>query len=337
MASNCCGYCGRRTWALLLLATAIPIALIASLERAAIATNGSLRYRSGGWLRECAKWDHARRRFLISTYFDGGVAEIRLPAISDGSDGSDLQERTFIADADVAGNVSLGILIDAKRDRLLVVYAEVMGLSSAAVASYGLDSGERLFLTRLSRPDDEPSFADDVAVDDDGNAYVTDTKANKIWKVGSNGELLSIIRNNIFVQKKEWYRNVFGLNGIVYHQNGYLLVVHTAGGYLFKVDIKTEDVRVVQVTGSLLLRDGLELLSPTKLVVAGTPSARILESFDDWNTATVTERFIGPLHRLATSATVKEGKVYINHLFGLGFTKRTHVITEAVFTALTAR
>ncbi|XP_028555247.1 uncharacterized protein LOC110108330 [Dendrobium catenatum] len=236
MATNSCGYSGRRTWALLLLATAIPIALIASHERAATATNGSLS-----------------------------------------------------------------------------------------------------ILLRLYNIDDEPSFADDVAVDDDGNAYVTDTKANKIWKVGSNGELLSIIRNNIFVQKKEWYRNVFGLNGIVYHQNGYLLVVHTAGGYLFKVDIKTEDVRVVQVTGSLLLGDGLELLSQTKLVVAGTPSARILESFDDWNTATVTERYIGPLHRLATSATVKEGKVYINHLFGLGFTKRTHVITEAVFTTLTAK
>ncbi|XP_028555246.1 uncharacterized protein LOC110108320 [Dendrobium catenatum] len=189
----------------------------------------------------------------------------------------------------------------------------------------------------LSHPDDEPSYADDVAVDDDGNAYVTDTKANKIWKVGSNGELLSIIRNNIFVQKKEWYRNFVGLNGIVYHQNGYLLVIHTAGGYLFKVDIKTEDVRVVQVTGSLLLGDGLELLSPTKLVVAGTPSARILESFDDWNTATVTERFIGPLHRIATSATVKEGKVYLNHLLGLGVTRRTHVITAADFTALKAK
>ncbi|KAH0450412.1 hypothetical protein IEQ34_021104 [Dendrobium chrysotoxum] len=331
MASNCCG---RRTWALLVLATAIPIALIASLERAATATNGSLRYRSGGWLRECAKWDHARRRFLISTFFDGGVAEIRLPAISDGSE---LQERTFIADADVAGNASVGILIDAKRDRLLVVYAEVMGLSSAAVAAYGLESGERFFLTRLSRPDDEPSFADDVAVDDDGNAYVTDTKANKIWKVGSNGELLSIIRSNIFVQKKEWYRTFVGINGIVYHQNGYLLVVHTAGGYLFKVDIKTEDVRVVEVTGSLLLGDGLELLSPTKLVVAGTPSARILESFDDWNTATVTKRFIGPLHRIATSATVKEGKVYLNHLLGLGVTRRTHVLTAADFTASTAK
>lgn len=184
---------------------------------------------------------------------------------------------------------------------------------------------------------DEPSFADDVAVDDDGNAYVTDTKANKIWKVGLNGELLSIIRSNIFVPRKEWYRNFVGLNGIVYHPNGYLLIIHTAGGYLFKVYTKTEEVRVVRVAGSLLLGDGLELLTPTKLVVAGTPSARILESFDDWNTATVTERYIGPLHRIATSVTTKEGKVYINHLLGLGIGRRTHVLTEAKFSPLNTK
>lgn len=176
-----------------------------------------------------------------------------------------------------------------------------------------------------------------MAVDDDGNAYVTDTKANKIWKVGLNGELLSVIRSNIFVPNKEWYRNFVGLNGIVYHPNGYLLVVHTAGGYLFKVYTKTEEVRVVRVTGSLLLGDGLELLSPTKLVVAGTPSARILESSDDWNTAAVTARFIGPLHRIATSATTKEGKVYINHLLGLGIGRRTHVLVEADFSPLNTK
>lgn len=334
MAGYCCGCCGRRTLALLLLATAIPFALIASLERAATATKGSFKYGSGGWLRECAKWDSPRRRFLISTFFDGGIVEIRLPAIDDGSD---LQERTVIADADVAGNSSLGIAIDGKRDRLLVVYADVMGFRSSAVAAYGLESGKRFFLTRLSRPDDEPSYADDVAVDDDGNAYVTDTKANKIWKVGLNGELLSIIRNKIFVQRKEWYKNFVGLNGIIYHQNGYLLVIHTASGHLFKVDTKTEKIIVVRVRGSLLLGDGLELISPTKLVVAGTPSARIVESFDDWNTADVTERYIGPLHRIASSATMKEGKVYINHLLGLGVTRRTHVVTEAVFTPLIAK
>ncbi|XP_020596593.1 uncharacterized protein LOC110036480 [Phalaenopsis equestris] len=149
MASFFGGCCGRRTLVLLVLATAIPFSLIVSLERAATSTNGSLKYTSHGWLRECAKWDHPRRRFLISTFFDGGIAEIRLP---DTADSSDLQERTVIADADVAGNASLGIAIDGKRDRLLVVYADIMRFRSAAVAAYGLESGERFFLTRLSRP-----------------------------------------------------------------------------------------------------------------------------------------------------------------------------------------
>jgi len=80
--------------------------------------------------------------------------------------------------------------------------------------------------------------------------------------------------------------------------------------------------------------DGLELLSPTRLVVAGSLSTKMVESSDDWETATVVERYVGPLHRVATSATVKNGKVYINHIFGGGLTKRTHVITEAVLTPL---
>ncbi|KAG0498008.1 hypothetical protein HPP92_002699 [Vanilla planifolia] len=321
--------CGGRAAALLILATAIPVALIASLERRATAVPGSLSYRSGGFIRETAKWDPPRRRFLISTFFDGGVAEIRLPG---GRESADIVEREVVTDADVAGNASLGIAVDLKRDRFLVVYADLLHFRSAALASYDLQSGQRIFLTSLCGPDDELSFADDVAVDEVGNAYVTDATANKLWKVGSNGELLSVIRSSVFAQKKGWHRNFVGLNGIVCHPNGYLLVVHTAGGYLFKVDTLTEEVSLVQVTGSLLLGDGMELLSPTKLVVAGTPTARVVESSDDWKTAKVTAKLVGPLHRMAASVTVKEGKVYISHLLGLGFRRRTHVLVEADFT-----
>lgn len=333
MARSRCGFCGRRAAVLLALATAIPLALIASLERAATSADGTVAFRSGSWLRECAKWDPPRRRFLISTFFEGQIAEIRLPGIAGGS--SEVEARTLIADGDVAGNASLGIAIDGARGRFLVVYADVSRFRSAVVGSYDLVSGERFFLTRLSYPEDEASFADDVAVDDDGNAYITDTKSNKIWKVGLNGELVSIIRSHFFSQTREWYRSFVGLNGIVYHRNGYLLAVHTFAGQLFKIDTKTEEVKPVRVAGSLLMGDGMELLSPTKLVVAGTfPSARIVESFDDWETAAVTARYVGPLHRVATSATAVGGKVYVNYLLDLGILSRgrTHLLTEAVFT-----
>ncbi|KAJ8510638.1 hypothetical protein OPV22_001072 [Ensete ventricosum] len=308
---------------LFILISAIPLAIIVSLERSA----AGFTYQTRDWFRECAKWDPDGLRFLASTFLGGGVVQI--PA-GDAASGA-LVERAAVSDPDVAGNASLGIAVDRSRGRLLVVYADLWGFRSSAVAAYDLGSWARLFLTRLSGPGDGASFADDVAVDEDGNAYITDAKGNKIWKVGLNGELVSTIISNVFIQRKEWYYNLVGLNGIVHHPDGYLLVIHTASGHLFKVNTASEEVAVVRVRGSLLMGDGMELVSPTKLVIAGTPSARLVESFDGWETANVTGRYIGPVHRIASSATVKDGRVYLNHIVGAGITKRTHVMAEAIF------
>ncbi|GMN52305.1 hypothetical protein TIFTF001_021459 [Ficus carica] len=180
---------------------------------------------------------------------------------------------------------------------------------------------------------DEKAFADDVAVDGEGNAYVTDIKGNKIWKVGADGKLVSIIRSPLFTAK-EWYKNLVGLNGIVYHPDGFLLVIHTFSGNLLKIDLSMgeEVVKLVKVVGGpLTFGDGIELLSPTKLVVAGNPSARLVESSDGWETASLVATFYGPKHRLATAATVKDGRVYLNHLIGMGYPKKKHTLVEAVF------
>lgn len=178
---------------------------------------------------------------------------------------------------------------------------------------------------------DEKSLADDVAVDAEGNAYVTDAKASKIWKVGVNGGLLSIIRSSMFTAK-EWYKNRVGLNGIVYHPNGFLIVIHTSSGNLFKIEIgngKGEEIKLIKIEGGPLSSgDGMELLSPTKLAVAGHyPSARLVESCDGWETASVVAKFNGPLHRLASAVTVKDGQVYLNHILG----PKKHLLVQAVF------
>ena len=115
----------------------------------------------------------------------------------------------------------------------------------------------------------EKSFADDVAVDARGNAYVTDAKGSKIWKVDVNGELVSTIESPLFTPRG-WYNNLVALNGIVYHPDGFLIVIHTFSGLLYKIDLTDNKVTVVEVTGGTLrFGDGLELLSRTKIVVAG--------------------------------------------------------------------
>ncbi|MQL77644.1 hypothetical protein Taro_010051 [Colocasia esculenta] len=332
---RCCSCCSPAALAAFLLLSAVPLALLVALERTKSASE-SFEYRSLGWVRECAKWDDDGRRFLVSTFFGGGVSEV-VPVGGGGP--AALEERPVLQDADVRGNGSVGILLDRRRGRLLVTYADLLGNRYAALGAYDLASWRRLFLTQLSGPGDEPCMADDVAVDDDGNAYVTDAKASKIWKVGPDGHLLSTIRNPAFTQGMPWYSTLIGLNGIVFHPNGYLLVIHTCGGRLFKLDVATGRVSAVEVTGgSLVMGDGLVLLSPTKLVVAGVaPSGRVVESSDDWATAAVTARYRGPMHRIASSATVKDGKVYLNHLVGGGVPRRTHLITEAVFYPVNAK
>lgn len=314
------GSCG----AALAVAVLAAAAVVAFLE----GTASGVAYAGDRWFHDCAKWDAESGRFLVSTFFGGGVVEVRT-----GGEGKE-EERVVVADPDAAGRVALGLAVDAPRRRVLVAYTDrPPRFGYAAVGAYELGSWRRLFLTRLDGPG-ESSFADDVAADEDGNAYVTDARGNKIWKVGPDGEPLSNIKNATFSQRAGTLNNFVGLNGIVYHPNGYLLVVHTSGGDLFKVDPRTGDVRVVAVRGSLKRGDGLELLSPTRLAVAGIPS-RLVESSDDWETASVTGRYVGPMHRVGSSATVKDGDVYVNHIVGFGLgKKKTHVIAKAVFSPL---
>lgn len=296
----------------LLLLSAIPIGFIISQERAP-AVGHVYHYHSVGWFRESGKWDDVNRRFLVS-HFEGGVGEIRVVDHGDDHSNQVLDEITVVDHSELEGNASLGICIDRLRNRLLVVEADVFRNRYSGLAAYDLSSWQRLFLTHLSPlGEKEKTFADDVAVDEEGNAYVTDAKGSKIWKVSIDGTLLSTIRSPLFTPK-EWYNNLVALNGIVYHPDGYLLVIHTFTGNLYKVDLNDNDkVKLVKILGgSLKFGDGLELASANKLVVAGNPSGRLVESSDGWETASVVGKFSGPMHRLATAAMVKDGKIYLN-------------------------
>ncbi|KAG5395480.1 hypothetical protein IGI04_017294 [Brassica rapa subsp. trilocularis] len=318
---------GRFSVALFLVISAVPISYLVSLERAVPSTH-VFSYQSSGFFRECAKWDDAGRRFLVSFMDGGGIGEV-VP--SDDGDIDALREVTLVKDADLAGNASLGIVIDRDRNRLLVAVADLLGNRYSALAAYDMSTWRRVFLAELSSQSKEKSFADDVAVDARGNAYVTDAKGSKIWKVDVNGELVSTIESPLFTPPG-WYNNMVALNGIVYHPDGFLIVIHTFSGLLYKIDLTDDKVTVVEVTGGTLrFGDGLELLSPTKIVVAGSPSARLVKSSDGWRTATVTGWFsTGMVHRIVSSATVKEGRVYLNHIVGFGSNKR-HILVEAVF------
>eukprot|EP00252_Welwitschia_mirabilis_P024324 TRINITY_DN7178_c0_g1_i1.p1 TRINITY_DN7178_c0_g1~~TRINITY_DN7178_c0_g1_i1.p1 ORF type:complete len:317 (-),score=-9.36 TRINITY_DN7178_c0_g1_i1:381-1331(-) len=276
-----------------------------------------VEYQSITRFHESIAWDSDGNRFLVSG-FDGSISEIK-----------DNREVRVLKDEAYAGNATLGLKIDRQRNRLVVAIADLIGLRYGAVAAYDLRTWKRLFLTPLSGSGTEKTLADDVAVDADGNVYVTDAKRNKIWKLGPDGAELAVISDVAFTSAKNRLPfKVCGLNGVLWHPDGYLLVIHSWAGVLFKVNPDSKQVKMVNMSSLLLMGDSVALLSPDTLVVAGAlPSARLVQSSDGWLTARLTHRYVGPLHRIATSATIKNGKVYVSHLLGW----KHHLITEAVF------
>ncbi|RXH84432.1 hypothetical protein DVH24_027331 [Malus domestica] len=71
-------------------------------------------------------------------------------------------------------------------------------------------------------------------------------------------------------------------------------------GKLLKIDLaEGEEVKLIEVAGGpLTFGDGLALLSPTKLVVAGNPSDRLVESSDGWETASLDSSQLHNHHRI---------------------------------------
>ncbi|CAH1434178.1 unnamed protein product [Lactuca virosa] len=326
-------FCSTRFLLLLLVLSAIPVAIIISLESATPSSH-YYQFHSTGWFRESSKWDEVKRRFIVSFTDGGGLGVVHVPDDHNPNDNVVLEEIPVVKNTDAVGNGTCGLFIDRPRNRVVVAIADVFGNTYSAVAAYDMDSWKRLFFTQLSSSADGKSFADDVAVDAEGNAYVTDAKGTQIWKVGVDGELLSVIRSPLF-HAKEWYKDIVTLNGIAYHPNGYLLVSHTMTGNLFRVEIKNNNkVTVVKVDGSLSIADGMELLAGgTKLVVAGANGVKLVESKDDWATASVIGRSPVLKHRIATAALVKDGKVYINHALGMGYPNKKHVLLQATFSS----
>jgi sugar lactone lactonase YvrE len=157
-------------------------------------------------------YDPFTDRFLVSSIALGTIGAVTKDGVYS----------PFIQDPDLASTA--GMEIDKARKRLLVTNARVDG-SLAQLAIYNLNTQTRLFLVDLAAVanDGAPHLANDVALDQQGNAYVTDSYAGIIYKVDLNGMATVFYQNPAFTPAP----GGFGFNGIEYSNanQGYLLVL----------------------------------------------------------------------------------------------------------------
>lgn len=154
-------------------------------------------------------------------------------------------------------------------------------------------------------PAAERNFANDVTLAPDGTAYVTDSFSPVIYKVSPDGAASVLVRDNINFSSPN-----FGLNGILYHPDGYLIVANTGQEKLFKVDLKNGNM-VSEITGTgSLPGDGLTLLNNDLYVVTGggTRVAQV-RSTDNWKTASII-KFDEGVYTGATTSVAVNNQIY---------------------------
>ena len=240
----------------------------------------------GGFIPEGIEYDMTNHRILTGSLAEGAIFQIH----------GDGRVTPVVSDPDLVS--SIGIEVDELRDRLLVANSDFSvfqdgGAGQAKLGVYNLATGERLAMVDLAAviadpPDGAVYFANDVAVADDGTAYVTDTRMNLIYRVDTD------YRASVLHQFDD---GGAGPNGIVEHPAGYLLVAR--GAALWKVSLDNP-AAATQVTlpEDVPGQDGM-VWTAGRLAIVSSAANRVvaLTSADDWTTA-----------ELAGVATYDEGQ-----------------------------
>lgn len=267
---------------------------------------------------EGIEYDVIQNRFLVSSVTQGTIGQV-----------DDAGNYTpFIEDDDFLSTV--GIEIDVIRQRLLVAVSDLGATANstpsttnlfAALGIYELSTGDRIAFVDLAAiaNDGLPHFANDVAVDFEGNAYITDSFSPIIYKVTPSGEGSIFFQDSTFLPPP----GGFGLNGIAFHPLGFLVAGFTATNTLYRIPINRPSAfSEISLDADLEGPDGLLIgVDPRELIVVnnagGQGLARISRFRGDdlsFNSASLTGTFeTGNV--FPTTATQRAGETYILYAF----------------------
>ena len=159
-----------------------------------------------------------------------------------------------------AGNIAVGLHVD-DQGRLWVA-----GGPSAEVNVYDIKSGERLAVYTFPGT----GFLNDLDIVD-GNVYVTDSPTANLGVIplGADGSLPDPSEAFLLPLGGEWQQVAgFNANGIVATGSGWLIVVNSTTGLLYRVDPSSGEATEIDTGGvSVGAGDGMELRGSRLYVV----------------------------------------------------------------------
>lgn len=266
-----------------------------------------INFRSPNLYPEGIAWDPTNQHFIVSSLHHRTISAVSYTGVI----------KNLIFDPSLPENVTiLGLTVDSHNNRILAaIHALKPYPPFNALAAYDLTSGNRLFLSHLPsfKPSDQP-VANDVAVDPTGNAYVTNSGDNYIWKVNTNGEPSIFSNSPKFTEPTVDSNTPYsycGINGIAYisNDNSYLLVVQSNTGKIFKVDADDGTaVEIVKLDKDLTCPDGVSLRSDGVILVVSPEGNKLwfLKSDDGWVEGVVLDEIDLDLEGYPTSVVVRD-------------------------------
>ncbi|XP_060185449.1 uncharacterized protein LOC132614911 [Lycium barbarum] len=281
-----------------------------------------ITFRSPSLYPESFTWNPNSHNFI-----SGGTRHQELLSISSHTG---LTE-TLISDTDLPSNSSfLGLAIDRRNNRLLACIHRIPTAAFPspfnALAAYDLHTHRRIFLTPLLDNEDQnpiatvtetirPAAANDVAVDFSGNAYITNSDGDFIWKVNVEGKASIFSRSEVYkshpVDMTVDYHKC-GLNGVVYISEGYLLVVQSNTGKMYKVNVNDGTAKTVNLNKDLTAADGMAVRSDGVVLVVSQHKLYYLKSENNWDEGVVFDEIALDAEGFATAVTVgNKNKVYV--------------------------
>jgi hypothetical protein len=269
-------------------------------------------FTQAGLYPEGTQYDDDNDRFLVSSQTAGRIGQVK-------DDGTYSQ---FADDAQLVSTIGLKLDQAGGRNRLLAAVSDpgyntarttaATRRKLAAVAIFNANTGAKTGYFDLGslRPNAAAHFANDIAVDDAGNIYVTDSFAPIIYVLNAQTNTAAVFLENAALAAPA---GSFGLNGIAY-QNGYLIVAKSDEGKLLKVPLNNPSgFTTITATGlNLAGADGIQLVDNNTLLVSCNAQGQVyrLSSTDNFASVSRTGSFTtGAVY--PTTLARRDGQSYV--------------------------